>query len=224
MTPTDLAKPDAEPAPLPLSATDLALVDGAVAWLNRAVQASGVQLAVEVSGYILASFFGGDFAAFSDTTNTKSVSFRSVVRHRDLQIGESTLYRLVRIGHHVGMLPQDVAEALSLSHHRALLGVSDGRHRQALARAAATEGWSVLQLEEAVKEKQPPDLKRTGRKPLPPGLKAFGAVARGASEGLDPVRFKAEFEGLGVEKQAEKRAEVLALAERVAGLVKVVRG
>ena len=112
MISTDLTHSAADPAPLPLATADLALVEGAVAWLNRTVQASGVQLAVEVSGYILATFFGGDFAAFADHDRTKPVSFRALLRHQQLQLGESTLYRLVRIGHHVGQLPQDVAEAL----------------------------------------------------------------------------------------------------------------
>ena len=92
MISTDLAPPAAEPAPLPLSAADLALVEGAVAWLNRTVQASGVQLAVEVSGYLLATFFGGDFAAFADH-DRKPVSFRALLRHQQLQLGHGRRQR-----------------------------------------------------------------------------------------------------------------------------------
>ena len=223
MISTDLTHSAADPAPLPLSVADLALVEGAVAWLNRTVHASGVQLAVEVSGYVLATFFGGDFAAFADHDRTKPVSFRALLRHQQLQLGESTLYRLVRIGHHVGQLPQDVALALSLSHHRTLLALTDGRHRQALARAAATEGWSVLQLAEAVKHKQPPDPKRPGRPSLPPAVKHLGAFARRAATELEPKGFAIAFKALAPARQKAARAEVLALAQQVAALVKVVQ-
>ena len=210
-------------APEPARNSDQSPVrSGAVAWLNQAVRNSGVQLAVQVSDYVLSTFFGGDFEAFLDPSRLKSQSFRALCRRDDLELGETTLFRLVRVGHQVGRLPNDVAEALSLSHHRTLLLVTDGRHRNALARQAAQEGWSVEKLAEAVKQKQPPDPNRRGRKPLPPGLKQFAAVARGAETGLDVARFSGEFAGLAPEKQAVVRAEVLALRERVEGLVAVV--
>lgn len=212
-----------DPAPpLPLSEADLLLVDGAVAWLNRTVQSSSVQLAVEVSDYVLATFFGGDFQAFADTTSNKPVSFRALGRREDLAIGEATLYRLVRIGQQVGQLPADVAEALSLKHHRALLSLTDGRSRNALAREAATEGWTAQQLADAIQAKQPIDGKKRGRKPLPAALKGLAAMRRAAEQGMEPAGFAAVFAGLAPEQQAATRAEVLALAERVKALVAVV--
>ena len=45
----------------------------AVAWLNRTVQTSSVQLAIEVSDYVVATFFGGDFEEFADARRTKQV-------------------------------------------------------------------------------------------------------------------------------------------------------
>ena len=219
--PPPAARPD--PAlPLPLSAADLALVDGAVAWLNRSVQTSSVQLAVEVSDYIVATFFGGDFQAFADPSRTKPVSFRALARRDDLAIGEATLYRLVRIGQQVGQLPADIAEALTLKHHRALLSLSDGRSRHALARQAAAEGWTAQQLADAIQQKQPLAGNKRGRKPVPAELKGLAAMRRATQQGPDPAGFAAVFAGLAPQQQAATRADVLALAERVKGLVAAV--
>lgn len=63
---------------------------------------------------------------------------------------------------------------LSGGHARALLGTPDRAFQEALARKAATEDWSVRQVEEAVRERQgTPTTEKTGgstRRLRPPGL------------------------------------------------------
>jgi hypothetical protein len=203
-----------------LSKSDAALVNGAVQWLNRTVHASGVQLALQVSDYVLSTFFGGDYDEFQSTDRTKPVTFAALCRHEDLEVSEQTLYRLVRIGREVGLLPQDVGEALSLTHHRLLLAVDDTSTRHSLAIQAAEERWTVDALSAAIKEAQPADPKRPGRPPLPTTLKHLGAVTRAAK--ADMKKFGAEFKKLPPEKQQKARADVLALAEKVQKWVEVV--
>jgi hypothetical protein len=217
-----IVQKSAVPQPLKLSKSEAALVDGAVLWLNRSVHASGVQLAVQVSDFVLSTFFGGNYDQFQSNDPTKPVTFAALCQREDLAISEHTLYRLVRIGREVGLLPQDVGEALSLSHHRLLLAVDDTSTRRSLAKQAAKQGWSVEELANAIKEKQPPDPKRPGRPPLPPMMKQLGAVTRAAK--LDLKKFGAEFKKLSPEKQAKARAEVVALAGKVKGWLDVVGG
>jgi len=214
---TEITSPIMTPAQA-LASADLQLVEGAVSWLNRAVQASGVQLAVQVSEYVLATFFGGEFGAFSDHDGQKSVSFKALCRREDLDLGESTLYRLVRIGHQVGQLPGEIADSLSLTHHRTLLAVTDQRHRQHLARMAVTEKWSVAQLSAAVAAQRPAQGKRPGRPAKPVALKWLGEVGRAVDKGPDAAKFAEYYAGLDAAGRAEAKVAVDGLAARVAAL------
>jgi len=214
---TEITRPIMTPAQA-LASVDLQLVEGAVAWLNRSVQASGVQLAVQVSEYVLATFFGGDFAAFSDHDGQKSVSFKALCRREDLELGESTLYRLVRIGHQVGQLPGDVADSLSLTHHRTLLAVTDQRHRQHLARLAVAEKWSVAQLTAAVAAQRPAQGKRPGRPAEPVALKWLGEVGRVVEKGPDVAQFGAWYAGLDDDAKAAVHTALDGVATSIAAL------
>ncbi|MBI5609741.1 MAG: hypothetical protein HY902_12785 [Deltaproteobacteria bacterium] len=186
-------------------------IDAAVQWLNRAVQASGVRLAMEVSEYVLTTFFGGDFNAFADHDRTKPQSFAALVRRQDLAISETTLYRLVRIGQQARHLPSAVAEALSPTHHRVLLGVRDLRHKGRLAREAAEQNWTVARLAQEVKALEPGNTSKTGRPPLPPLVKALGEVTRSWHRGVDVAAFGQAYSQLSAQHKAELRAEVAKL-------------
>ena len=162
---TEIAKID-ETTPVDAIESATEVVDAAVSWLNRTSQVSGIRLAVEVSSYILTTFFDGDFKQFSSHDRTKPSSFSALCRREDLNLGESTLYRLVRIGHQVQLLPTAVAESLSLTHHRVLLAVDDPRQKQRIAKAAVNENWTVEQLEAETRKLRPKDATKAGRPPI----------------------------------------------------------
>lgn len=207
---TDLAAPPA---------VDTELLDGAVLWLNRAVQASGIQLAVSVSDYVVATFFGGDFANFTSHDPHKPSSFRALCQHDDLKMSAGTLHRLVRVGQQVGRLPADVAEGLSVSHHRVLLTVDDLAYKGHLAREAVQHDWSVAQLEARIREEKTEPLHPRGRPQKAVALKWLGAMQRVAGDGQKPQAFALGFTRLPPKDQAKVRKELLALQRKIEGLV-----
>lgn len=217
--PLAISTPSTQPIADPQTA---AAVEAAVQWLNRAVQASGVRLAIEVSEYILTTFFGGDYAAFADHDRTKPQSFAALLRRPDLALAEATLYRLVRIGHQAQLLPAAVAEALSPTHHRVLLAVRDLRHKGRLAREAAEQGWTVQQLEAEVKKLEPSEPVRGGRPPLPAVVKAMGQVARAWQRGIDVPQFAAAYADLSLGQKGELEAQVAQLEADLAAIRKVL--
>lgn len=200
----------------PMSPTpDIALLDGAVLWLNRAIQASGIQLAVRVSDYVLDTFFAGDIAALSSKDPLKTSSFRALCEREDLQMGASTLHRLVRIGVQARHLPADLAESLSLGHHRALLTVDNAAHKQHMAREAVRHGWSAEKLAATLAAEHPQPPQRPGRPKKPELLKWLGTVRREVSVRPDPRQFAGEFAGLPTADQAAAKAELQAIRQRL---------
>jgi hypothetical protein len=88
------------------------------------------------------------------------------------------LIRLVRIGLQARHLPADLAEHLSLSHHRVLLSVADGQHKQHIARLAVRNPWTVEQLQAQITSEKPAVPHPLGRPTNPAPLKWLGAVQR----------------------------------------------
>ena len=194
---------------------DVALLDGAVLWLNRTIQASGIQLAVQVSDYVLDTFFGGDISALSSKDPQKTASFRALCEREDLQMGASTLHRLVRIGQQARHLPADLSESLSLGHHRALLTVDNLAHKQHMAREAVRHGWSAEKLAETLAAEHPQAPQRPGRPRKPELLKWLGTVRREVAVRQDDRKFAKDFAVLHVADQAAAKAELRALRQRL---------
>lgn len=165
-------------------------VDDAVDFINRKIILSGLELAREVGEYILDTFFDGDYKSFADPSRSKDNSFRALLDREDLILGHATLYRLVRISHQLRMLPIDLSERLSLTHHQALLPLPDPAAKETLARQALDEGWSTRHLTEEVKKLAPK--KRGGRKPIPAVVKIVRVFAKASAsaEGLDADEFR----------------------------------
>lgn len=207
-----------DPTPLPAAALepsiDAALVDDAVAFINRAALVSGLQLASTVSSYVVDTFFAGDFAAVSSKDPHKTASFAALCQRDDLNMGEATLLRLVRIGHQARHLPADLAENLTLSHHRVLLAVPDGQHKQHLARMAVQHGWTVEQLQALILGEKPALPHPLGRPPKPVPLKWLGAVQKAVGQASD-AQWTAEVERLAPAHRAQLRAELLALQGQI---------
>jgi hypothetical protein len=212
---TELATQLADPAP---PAIDPALLDSAVRFLQRAVHTSGLQLATHVSAYVVDTFFGGDPAGISSKDPHKTASFAALCAHPDLPMGRAALYSLVRIGQQVRHLAPDIAESLSLSHHRALLTVENAAHKQHVARLAVQHAWSVAQLRETLLAENPPVGKPRGRPALAPEVKWLGGVQRAAGPGLRAKDFAKGFARLPAGQQTSMRQELVALRKLLQSL------
>lgn len=209
-------------APAPLPPAD-PLVDGAVLWLNQAVLTSGIHLASQVHRYVIDTFFAGNYAEFASPSRSKDTSFGALCRRDDLQLGESTLYRLVRIGEQVQHLSGEVAQALTLTHHRALLPVTDAEQMQTLAQAAVQQDWSVAELAAQVKRLTPSKPGKAGRPPLPEAVKWLGGVARGLAKVPAGGDFAVDFAGMDEASKVRIRAQVKAVQAAVAAMAGVVQ-
>jgi hypothetical protein len=202
----------------PPAAIDPVLLDGAVRYLQRAVHTSGLQLATQVSAYVIDTFFGGDPAGLSSKDPHKTASFAALCAHPDLPMGQATLYGLVRIGLQVRHLPPDLAENLSLSHHRALLTVDNAAHKQHVARLAVEHAWSVAQLRATLAAENPTSGKPRGRRALAPVVKWQAAVQRAVGSTVRPTDFAKQFSKLPAQEQARMRTELVGLRKLLQSL------
>lgn len=164
-----------------LTAADHAQVDAAVAFLNTALCESGVRLATTVSDFVIAQFFGGDVSQLDSRDSTKSASYNALAERPDLQMGASTLRRLVRVGLQVRQMPQELAAALTQGQHRALLVVEDTAHKVELATTAVAEHWTAEKLSEVIALEHQKERPKAGRPPKPPIVKVVASIGRAIS-------------------------------------------
>ena len=143
------------PAEMPLTPAQQDQVEQAVRTLNALATRTRLELAVEVSRYILNEFFGGDWLRFTDPRRNKPESFRALTRHRDLLLSRTTLLVLIHVGRQVEAMPGQVARALSVEHHRLLLALPDPQARDAMARLAVHQAWTRQELKTAVQQQLP---------------------------------------------------------------------
>lgn len=203
-----------------LARTDLpeinpVLLDGAVDFINRAARTSGLHLAVTVSEYVIDTFFGGDFAAISSKDPHKTASFTALCAREDLQMGPATLNRLVRIGQQARHLPSDLAESLSLSHHRLLLSVKALQHKQHLAHEAAKHSWTVEQLQAQIAAEKPVVPNPLGRPHKAAALKWLKAVQTVTTKGVDAANWAYEVAELSPTDQAKLKADMQTLVAQL---------
>ena len=190
---------------------DKNLLDGAVDFINRAVHASSIQLAVARSEYVIDTFFAGDPRLLSSKDPDKTASFRALCDHPQLQMSAATLFRLVRVGQQARHLPSDLAENLTQAQHRALLAVPDPRHKQHLARQAVQHRWTAEQLTSQIAAEHPPEKAPQGRPHKPELLKWLGAVRRSSGEPRDSAVLAEDFAKLTADEQAKFKADLTAL-------------
>lgn len=200
-----------------LSPADQALVEQAVEFLNDAARETGLALARTVSDYVVATFCAGDAAVLSSHVPFRRNTIAALSRHPNLQMGASTLRRLVRIGLQIKELPADVAMRLGPPQHRALLGVKEAERKVELARAAVAQHWDADQIAAAVAEAAPREGPKLGRPPKAGLVKRVAGVVR-VAEALQAEGTAAAFAALGEQERAEVIAglrEVLAVVEGV---------
>ena len=163
---------------------DEALLDRAVRDLNRLVAMKGLGKVFEVGRYVIETFFDGDYGAFREQRKS-SVTFRQLGRRKDLVLSHSSIYHYVAVAEQVERLPDELAWALSFSHHKVLLPVKDPETELALARAAVDEDLMVAALQvrvHAFLDRTP--WKRTGLRPLPAEVKKLSRLEK-AAERID---------------------------------------
>jgi len=191
-------------------AIDPNLLNGAVDFINRAIHASGTQLAAILSEYVIDTFFGGEVSLLSSKDPTKTASFRALCEHPGLQMGASTLHRLVKIGVQVSHLPADISENLTMTHHRALLTVQEPGKKASLARKAVKHHWTAQKLQEVIAAEFPQPADTRGRPTKPEVLKWLGALRTAAGDKRNPAAFAADFAKL---TEVDQAATLLTMAE-----------
>ncbi len=194
--------------------TDTPHLDEAVDFINRTTILSGLNLAREVGRYVLDHFFDGDYQSFSDPSRIKEQSFRALLAREDLLLGQTTLYNLVRVSNQLEILPPDVTDGLSFTHHRALLPLPDPKRKEELARRALKEGWTSNDLTAEVSKLLPKS--HRGRKPSPAFVKTIGRIEKASSrvERIDAE----EIRRLGPEKTEALAAQLEASLTRLEAL------
>jgi hypothetical protein len=175
-------------------------VEAAVAFIRRNARLEGPELARVVGGYVLAEFFADDFEQFRRHSRSKPVSFRALAARLDLPFSAGRLCTLIRISHQLREMAPEVADGLTLSHHRALLPLDDTSLKSKLAACARSQKWTRSRLEAEVR----PHLRasRAGRKPRSAVAHAVEKVAELAERIEVLSRDAKEVRQLGSDLQA----------------------
>jgi hypothetical protein len=172
-------------------AVDEELLNHAVAEINRIYVSKGLEMARDLGNYVVDVFFGGDVGSFG-RREKHHVTFRALARHDDLRVSYTTIYYSVAILDQLRLLPDDLAEALPVTHHKHLVPVRDAEMKVELAARAVDENLSSRAFAEVVKEARAAQAipRRGGRRPLPESLKALRrlneAIASAASRPITP--------------------------------------
>jgi hypothetical protein len=205
------------------SKVSTALLDQAVAELNRRYRSKGLETARSVGEYVLETFFGGDPENFR-RGGTAHVSFRELGKREDLQVSFLFIWNSVAVVDQLRLLPADIAEALPLSHHKLLLPIKDESKKLELAKSAVHEGLAKRAFEERVRKLRDKgkDEAKAGRPPLPAFAKAVTALRKvvkiAASQHVGEKTFEhlPKVQAKALLKELEQQVEALSkLAGRV---------
>lgn len=181
---TELALPGEQHA-------DEAAVAEVVAEINHLWTSGRVLAARRIGELILERFFDADIAK-ARSRKAKHATFQAIVTHEQLAMGASGLWYCVSVYENFGLMAENVAEALSVGHHRLLAHIDDRAKRAALADAAVAQGLSVRGLKAAIAaEKAPPKpgAPRRGRPAFSPITKGLNAATTAVATltGVDPT-------------------------------------
>lgn len=203
---------------------DEPLVKRAVSELNRIYVGKGLEMARMVGEYVLKHFFAGNSRAF-DQNARGHASFRALAARDDLEISASALWYSVRILPQLRKLPNNIASALPLSHHRLLVHIKDDQKRLRLATRAANQGLSKRQLKVEIDRTRVKDDNKTGRPPLPAFVRGVTQLKRAVATAISTDVDDSEISRLSV-KRAKKTVSELdsAMAELQALRDKVLQG
>lgn len=207
-------------SPLPGElAVDDQLVQATVARLNLIYVSKGLETARLVGEALLASFFDDQLEVFEQRAPSH-LSFRALAEHAQLRVSHSFLWYSVRLLPQLRALPEELATALPLSHHRLLLHVKDTQEKTELAQLAVERSLGKRELGEEIRKRRAGSESgaRRGRKALPAFVKAFNTV-RKAAQSIDAEQLgPSDLRDFGVDQARDYLAEVEQTLEQLARL------
>jgi hypothetical protein len=174
---TDARVVDAIPLLPGESTNDSNLIDSTVAAINAIWRQGGVETARKVGELIVQRFFDGSLE-YAHSRKRTHASYQALGDHPSLAIAASNLWYCVAVFEHYGVLPVDVAGALTVGHHRLLAHVADPEQKARLAAQAVQSARTVDELKVAIAAGKvaEPGAKKRGRPPLPAVVKATEPV------------------------------------------------
>jgi hypothetical protein len=144
------------PAVAPVSAvTETAAFDQLIARLHALSHNHLLYFRIEVGRAVLEELYDGDVAALRDNSPNKPRSLRDFARVHagrlaDLGLNELLLRKSIDAHLVVAHLPEEVVRKLVFTHVVQLAQIDDTATRLVLARAAAENGWSGAELQDAM--------------------------------------------------------------------------
>lgn len=203
------------------ASVDAGLLDHAVANINRIYQGKGLEMAREAGEYVLHTFFAGDPENFRNR-GKKHVTFRQLAQRKDLQVSYTTIWNAVAVLDQLRLLPENIASALPLSHHKLLLPIKDPDSKVKLAQKAVDKSLSKRTFEDEVRKARQKQKGNStaGRPALPAAVKSLHKLARYVSFVAND---RVETEGLASYKRDEAQ-ELLGCVELAMGQLQTLRG
>ena len=156
------------------------LLSAALAEVNRIYTSKGLETARAIGEYLLAHFFGGSLVAFQ-SRGKRHATFAALVDAVGLRFSPSYLWYSLELLEQLRVLPEELASALPMSHHRILMHVENPEARTQLARDAAEGNLSKRELGEraqALKAATPVTGARRGRPPTPNFVKVLAQLGK----------------------------------------------
>lgn len=176
-----MAHPDHEPDPTadPLPGeeqVDPDLVAVILARLEPLSRGQGLPTALAIADAVLDHLFAGDPARFR-TRSHQHQTFRALQSDEALPLSRSSLWYALAVRDQHDQLPSDVADKLSLAHHKVLLRVKARHLKVEVARKAAKESLSKRDLERYIRRRVSKEQVRgRGRPRLPAIVKGIRKV------------------------------------------------
>ena len=185
------------------------VIDEAVRRINHIYTVGGLETAKTIGEYLLETFFDGDLEAIRDRSHNNH-SFRKLAEREDLYPSATFLYTSVAVLDQLRVLPENVAEALPLSHHRLLLPIKDPEQKKTLAASAVERRMNCKQLNSSVEKvlSKQPKKSSGGRPRLPTLVKELRKLTRVVEAVNDATVPKGIFLGLE-EKECTRLLEDL---------------
>jgi hypothetical protein len=155
------------------------LIESTVAAINAIWRQGGVETARKVGEVVVQRFFDGKLE-YAHSRKRTHASYQALTEHPQLAIATSNLWYCVAVFEHFGVLPVEVAEALTVGHHRLLAHVGDPEVKARLAAQAVQSALTVDELKVAIAAGKvaEPGAKKRGRPPLPAVVKATEPVSK----------------------------------------------
>jgi hypothetical protein len=136
-----------------------------------------VETARKVGEGVVQRFFDGKLE-YAHSRKRAHTSYQALTDHPNLAVAASNLWYCVAVFEYYGVLPADVAGALTVGHHRLLAHVADPEQKSRLATQAVQSALTVDELKVAIAAGKvaEPGAKKRGRPPLPAVAKATEPV------------------------------------------------